>query len=69
MAASAAYVPSEVDVLGEDEGAHDGDDDHHEGAEGRGEDGAPALHHQPSGAKAQCANLVHRHQGKTNFYH
>ena len=21
------------------------------------------------GAKAQCANLVHRHQGKTNFYH
>ena len=40
-------LPSEVDVLGEDEGAHDGDDDHHEGAEGGGEDGAPALHHQP----------------------
>lgn len=41
------HVPSEVDVLGEDEGAHDGHHDHHERAEGRGEDRAPALDHQP----------------------
>lgn len=41
------HLPAEVDVLCEDEGAHDGDDDHHEGAEGGGEDRAPALDHQP----------------------
>jgi len=45
MAHGGQHLPAEVDVLGEDEGAHDGDDDHHEGAEGRGEDGASALDH------------------------
>jgi hypothetical protein len=41
------HLPSNIDFLGEDEGTHDGHNDHHEGAEGRGEDWASNLDHQP----------------------
>jgi hypothetical protein len=41
------HLPSNIDFLGEDEGTHDSHNDHHEGAEGRGEDWAPNLDHQP----------------------